>query len=146
MHTNDTASTVARLTDMGIEPYIVSSAIAGVVAQRLVRKICTSCREKYIPSSSEKNLLNIDDDVLLYRGKGCSYCNDTGYRGRTAIHEIMPIIKEIRMMIDNRESADIIREVSRKNGTISLYDNCRELVLTGVTTIDEMLKVTYTLE
>lgn len=146
MHTNDTASTVARFTNMGIEPYMVSSAIIGVVAQRLIRKICISCKEKYIPSESEKSLLNIGDDVLLYRGKGCSYCNDTGYKGRTAIHEIMPIVKELRMMIDNRESADVIREVARKNGTVSLYDNCRELVLNGITTIDEMLKVTYTLE
>lgn len=146
MHTNDTASTVARFTNMGIEPYMVSSAIIGVVAQRLIRKICISCKEKYIPSESEKSLLNIGDDVVLYRGKGCSYCNDTGYKGRTAIHEIMPIVKELRMMIDNRESADVIREVARKNGTVSLYDNCRELVLNGITTIDEMLKVTYTLE
>lgn len=146
MHTNDTASTVARLTDMGIEPYLVSSSMVGVVAQRLARKICTYCKERYIPTTSEKNILNIEEDIVLYRGKGCSYCNSTGYKGRTAIHEVMPVVKEIRMKIDKRESADTIREIARDNGTISLYENCRELVLKGITTIDEMLKVTYTLE
>lgn len=146
MHTNDTASTVTRLTDMGIEPYLVSSSVVGVIAQRLVRKICSDCKVKYQPTEAEKDILRIDKDIELYRGKGCSYCNNTGYKGRTSIHEIMPIGKELRIQIDNRESIDALRETAIKHGTSSLRENCEELVIKGVTTIEELLRVTYAVD
>lgn len=146
MHTNDTASTVTRLIDMGIQPYLVSSSVVGIIAQRLVRKICSDCKEKYVATEAEKNILRMDKDIELYRGKGCSYCNNTGYRGRTSIHEIMPIGKELRIQIDSRESIDVLRGTAMRNGTSSLRENCEELVLKGITTMEELLRVSYSLD
>lgn len=146
MHTNDTAATVSRLVDMGIEPYLVSSSVVGVIAQRLVRKICSDCKEKYISTEAEREILKLNHDIELYRGKGCIHCNNTGYKGRTSIHEIMPIGKELRMQIDSRGSIDTLRETAIRNGTRNLKDNCKELVKNGVTTIEELLRVTYTLD
>lgn len=146
MHTNDSASTVSRLVDMGIEPYLVSSSVVGVVAQRLVKKICSNCKVEYEPLSSEKDLLNKPDLDVLYKGEGCSICNNTGYRGRTAIHEVMLMTREIREMVDRRASIDAIRAASAKYGTITLRDSCSQLVWEGITTTDEMLKVTYSIE
>jgi type IV pilus assembly protein PilB len=146
MHTNDSASTVSRLVDMGIEPYLVSSSVVGVVAQRLVKKICSNCKVEYEPLSSEKDLLNKPDLDVLYKGEGCSLCNNTGYRGRTAIHEVMLMTREIREMVDRRASIDAIRAASAKYGTITLRDSCSQLVWEGITTTDEMLKVTYSIE
>lgn len=146
MHTNDTAATVARLTDMGVEPYLVSSSVVGVVAQRLVRRICNDCKQKYTPNEMEKKTVGVIEDIEIYRGRGCTNCNNTGYKGRIAIHEVMPIVKELRMKIDRRENADKLRETARRHGTSSLRDNCRELVLEGMTTIEELLRVTCSLE
>ncbi|MFT9494816.1 GspE/PulE family protein [Anaerosolibacter sp.] len=146
MHTNDTSSTVTRLLDMGIESYLVSSSVVGVIAQRLVRKICEHCKASYEANDSEKRILNINHLTKLYRGKGCTYCNQTGYKGRTAIHEIMPIGKELRIKIDNRENIETLRDVAIKNGMVSLRESCQSLVLEGITTIEEMLKVTYSIE
>ncbi|MCT4565299.1 MAG: ATPase, T2SS/T4P/T4SS family [Maledivibacter sp.] len=146
MHTNDTASTVTRLMDMGIEPYLVSSSVVGIIAQRLVRRICSYCKVEYTPSEAERNILKIDKTVQLYKGKGCSYCNHTGYRGRISIHEIMTIGKELRIQIDNKEGVDILRKTASKNGTSSLRMNCEELVKNGVTTVKELLRVTYVID
>ncbi|MCT4606633.1 MAG: GspE/PulE family protein [Marinisporobacter sp.] len=146
MHTNDTASTVTRLMDMGIEPYLVSSSVVGIIAQRLVRRICSYCKVEYTPSEAERNILKIDKAVQLYKGKGCSYCNHTGYRGRISIHEIMTIGKELRIQIDNKEGVDILRKKASKNGTSSLRMNCEELVKNGVTTVKELLRVTYVID
>lgn len=146
MHTNDTASTIARLMDMGIEPYLLASSIVGVIAQRLVRQICEECKERYSPSEAERSILNISEDVFLYKGRGCSVCKNTGYKGRTAIHEIMPVTKDIREKIYIRENSDSIRDSAYKKGTISLREGGKELVINGITTAEEFLKVTYSLE
>lgn len=146
MHTNDSASTVSRLVDMGVEPYLVSSSVVGVAAQRLVKKICTNCINQYQPSQSDMELLNLQDGDMLYKGEGCSICNNTGYKGRTAIHEIMLMTREIRELVDHRGSIDKIRSAAAKYGTISLKESCCELVRKGITTKEEMLKVTYSVE
>lgn len=146
MHTNDSASTVSRLTDMGIEPYLVSSSVVGVVAQRLVRKICSNCRIEYNPSHAEMDLLNVRDDAVLYKGEGCSVCNHTGYKGRTSIHEILLMNREIREIVDHKGTIDEIRLAAAKHGTITLQESCINLVKKGITTTDELLKVTYSLE
>lgn len=146
MHTNDAPATVSRLLDMGIQPYLISSSLVGVVAQRLVRRICNRCRISYKPDEKERKLLNIDENTLLYKGKGCSHCFNSGYKGRIAIHEIMPINSDIRELIDNSASINQLREAALKNGMITLRENCRELVLKGVTTYQELIRVTYTLE
>lgn len=142
VHTNDTASTIARMVDMGVEPYLLSSSVVGIVAQRLVKKVCQHCKETYKPSESERILLSIREDDMLYKGSGCNFCNETGYRGRTAIHEVMVIDGEVRGLIDRGGRTDEIRDLAKSKGMMTLRESCRELVLSGVTTVDEMLKMT----
>ena len=146
MHTNDSASTVSRMVDMGIEPYLVSSSVVGVVAQRLIRKICTNCRNSYHPDHAEQDLLNISSDALLYKGEGCSVCSQSGYKGRTSIHEVMLMNRELREMVDHRATIDELKTASRSYGTTTLMENCVELVKNGLTTTEELLKTTYSLE
>jgi type IV pilus assembly protein PilB len=146
MHTNDAASTVSRLLDMGVESYLVSTSLAGVVAQRLIRKICTNCRTARKATRAEMQMLKVLTEETIYYGAGCSYCNNTGYRGRTAIHEVLPVNSSIRELIERRASVDHIRSIAQKTGTLSLRDSCIKLVLDGTTTIDELVKVTYTIE
>lgn len=146
MHTNDAASTVSRLVDMGVEPYLVSSSVVGVTAQRLLRRICPECKTSYESDRAEMDVLRIREPITLYKGTGCSNCNHTGYRGRIAIHEIMQVTSQIRELIDKRASMDHIRNVANKQGTTTLRDNSVELVRKGVTTVDELLKVTYSIE
>ena len=146
LHTNDTASSIIRLLDMGIEPYLVSSALVGVIAQRLVKKICPHCKISYEPDENELEILNMKDLKILYKGEGCNYCKNTGYRGRTAIHEIMYVDKEIRKLINNNASEDDIKSAAIKNGMTPLRDNCKQLVLEGVTTIDEFIRISYSLD
>ena len=145
MHTNDTASTITRLLDMGIESYLLSSSIVGVIAQRLVRKICTGC--KIVDSVNAKNRakFNIPMSAVLYKGEGCNKCNQTGYKGRAAIHEVMLIDDEIKELIDNNARVAEIKKTSIEHGMITLKQNCIDLVLRGLTTIDEMAKVVYSL-
>ncbi|MDD2534434.1 MAG: type II secretion system ATPase GspE [Eubacteriales bacterium] len=146
VHTNDTASTITRLIDMGIEPYLVSSSIVGITAQRLVRRICSNCKTAYIPDRVEMEILKIREPITLYRGSGCSACNYTGYRSRIAIHEIMPVNAQIRELIDKKASIDHVRGIAIRQGMTTLRDNSTSLVLKGVTTTEELLKVTYSVE
>ncbi|SHJ82560.1 type II secretion system ATPase GspE [Tepidibacter formicigenes] len=144
MHTNDAPSTVTRLVDMGIEPYLISASVVGVVAQRLVRKICDKCKTSYTPSEKEIKTLKLKENDLLYKGTGCVHCYNSGYKGRTSIHEIMNINKNIRSLIDEKEGIDKLRKESIDDGMITLRENCKELVLNGVTSFDELMRVTYT--
>lgn len=146
IHTNDSASSVARLVDMGIEPYLVSSSLIGVVAQRLVRNICPRCKSAYRPTHDEMLMLKMKEPRPLYKGNGCPYCNFTGYKGRTGIHEVLVVTKEIRELINRRASTDQISQMATRQGTITLNQSCSELVLSGITTIDELIKVTYSVD
>ncbi len=146
IHTNDAPSSVARLVDMGIEPYLVSSSVVGVVAQRLVRKICPHCKVSYRPDHAEMMMLKLKEPRPLYRGEGCNYCNGTGFKGRSPIHEIMVVNREIRELIDRRATTDQLRQMAARFGTKSLRESCMELVLEGVTTVSELTKVTYSIE
>ncbi len=146
VHTNDTSSTIARLVDMGIEEYLVSSSLTGIVAQRLVKRICPSCKEEYIPTEFERNMLNVDADVVLYRGQGCNACNNTGYKGRTAIHEVLPVTEDIRSMISNRANTQEIKQEAINNGMMTLRDSAKRLVVEGVTTMEELIKMTYSID
>jgi type IV pilus assembly protein PilB len=148
LHTNDAPGAVTRLVDMGVEPFLVSSSLVGVIAQRLVRKICSSCKEEYIADEWEKRLLmynyNMDERLALHRGKGCQYCGGSGYKGRIAIFEIMSITKKHRLLIDKRATTDELREYSvREDGMTTLRQNAMKLVLDGVTSVEELLRVTY---
>lgn len=146
LHTNDAPSTIMRLQDMGIKPFLVSASVRGIVAQRLVKRICTNCKTEYQASDIEKALLGINTDLNLNRGKGCPKCYYSGYSGRIAIHEILKIDKAVREAIQSGKSADEIAAVGEKGGMKSLKDNCRELVLNGVTTIEEYSQVVYKLD
>lgn len=146
VHTNDTVSTVARLVDMGVEKYLVSSALSGVVAQRLVKKICTKCKTEHKPTKSEMKLMEIDESVVIYKGKGCNACNQTGYKGRTAIHEVLPITEDIKEMIDNGSTMQEIKRKAIENGMMTLKESSKILVLDGITSIEELVKMTYTIE
>ncbi len=146
IHTNDAASSVARLVDMGVESYLVTSSLVGVVAQRLVRNVCSHCKTAYKPSHSEMMLLKMKEPVPLYKGAGCPVCNYTGYKGRSAIHEIIVMTREIRELVNRGGSIDQINQIAARQGTINLRESCAELVLEGRTTVDEMLKVTYSTE
>lgn len=146
IHTNDAASSIIRLVDMGIEPFLVSSAVVGLIAQRLVRKICKKCKTSYRPDHAEMMLLKLQNPQPLYKGAGCPACNNTGYAGRTAIHEIIPINKDIREMVTRGSNSDQIRHIAGRFGYTSLRENCTRLVLEGVTTTEELIKVTYSIE
>lgn len=145
LHTSDAPSSVLRLEDMGVQRYLIANAIKGVIAQRLVRKICPNCGQTYEATPYEKEILNIDvnEEVILRRGKGCAYCNNTGYVGRMGIYEIMEVTKEHRDAILENKSADILKKISIKHGMRTLGQSCRSLVLEGNTTVEEMLNITY---
>jgi general secretion pathway protein E/type IV pilus assembly protein PilB len=167
LHTNDAPSAVTRMIDMGIEPFLVASTVEGVMAQRLVRTICPDCKEEFVPHVEE---LPIDFPVgavaeaymthgapiaafkpslertgkvpTLFRGKGCRSCRQTGYRGRTGIHELMVSSDSIREMVVNRVNAGVIRQEAMKNGMLTLRQDGWKKVLSGITTIDEVARVT----
>ncbi len=148
LHTNDTVSTLSRLMDMEVEKYLISSAVKGVISQRLVKRICMKCRTSYEPTVNDLKILNLEpsSSVLLYRGTGCNACNHTGYSGRAAIHEVLVIDKEIRRAISLELSNDEINEIAQKNGLVPISKVCKEMVLKGETTVDEMLKMTFSFD
>ncbi len=145
LHTNDAPGSISRLTDMNIEPFLVSSSLIGVIAQRLVRKICPNCKTEYTPDERELHLLGLSDQsgVKTYKGAGCKLCSDSGYKGRTAIFEIMEISKDLRLLIDAKEPTDILREQAVKEGMTELKESCKQLILEGKTTVEEMIRMTY---
>lgn len=143
IHTNDSIASITRLMDMGIEPFLVTASLNAVVAQRLIRKVCRDCREIHQATEREKHIfskrgLSID---TIARGKGCSQCNMTGYRGRMAIHEVLVVNEEIKDIINRNGTAGEIREVAVKNETIFLIDDGLLKVKEGMTTTEEVLRV-----
>lgn len=143
LHTNDSASTVTRLVDMGVAPYMVATSLIGIVAQRLVKKICFECRTPRMSSPEENELMGIPQSITIYDACGCPKCNNTGYTGRTAIHEVLTCTTEMSSLIANDGKTDAIAALAAKQGTKLLRDNVSELVQMGNTTIDELVRVTY---
>ena len=142
IHTNDAASTFMRLIDMGVEPYVVASSVIGIVAQRLVKTICPDCKEGYEPTQEDVLAWGEGEmPKILYRGKGCKRCNYTGYRGRTAVHEIICVNPEIRGLIMERASSQLIKQTAMKTGFTDMRFNAKQLIFEGKTTISEMRKV-----
>ena len=146
LHTNDTASSIARLIDMGIPKYMVNSAVVGVVAQRLLKRICPKCKEEYLADKNEKDNLNMSGEVKLYRGRGCANCNNTGYKGRAGIHEILLMDQDVKMLISQGGSTEEIKLKAKENGMQTLEESALELVLNGTTTIQEMIKTTFAID
>ncbi len=142
LHTNDAPGAVTRLLDMGIEGFLVSSSLIGVLAQRLVRMICPICKEPFKPPQELIDKLQfLDDHAETYKGKGCDECRHTGYRGRTGVFELMLIDSELRQLILEKVSADIIREKAVANNMQVLRDNGWEKVRQGLTTVEEVMRV-----
>ena len=146
IHTNDAVSSINRLIDMGLEPYMVSTALVGVVSQRLVRRICTNCREAIEPDEYEIQSLRLDPGQKIYKGKGCTECSDKGYKGRIAIHEIVVMTKKMKTLLERRASEEDMRQLAVTEGTQMLQESARALVLEGITTVDELNRVAYTID
>ncbi len=147
LHTNDSCGSITRLLDMGIEPFLVSSSVIAVMAQRLVRRVCQACREAYAPPMEELRQLDMSADRLeghsVYRaGPGCAECKQTGYRGRTGIHELLVIDDDVRSLIMRAADSSAIRRAAAAKGMTSLREDGAEKLLAGMTTVEEILRVT----
>ena len=145
LHTDDAPSVMTRLNDIGVEPFVIASATIGVVAQRLVRRLCEHCRRQYTPTSETLRALNISEadaaNIPFYRPVGCDACHQTGYKGRIGIYEVMKITDRLRRMIAQRASEDAIREAAQSTGMLTLGDDALAKVKAGVTTAEELLRV-----
>jgi type IV pilus assembly protein PilB len=146
LHTNDAPSAVTRLVEMGIEPFLVGSALDCVLAQRLARRLCSKCRQEYVPEPADLVSARfpwVDGAELptLFRAVGCSACSKTGYKGRLALHEVMPVTEEIERLAVERASAAVITQVAKEQGMATLRDDGMAKVLAGVTTLEEILRV-----
>src|SRR5258706_1195804 len=145
LHTNDAPGAVARLIDMGIEAYLLSSALVGVVAQRLVRTLCPNCETKYFPAEGELTDANLNDKVgrPFKKGTGCTKCHDTGFRGRQGIYEVMEVTPSIRRLIHRGAAAHEIRDLLRQEGVNHLRAEGVILALSGRTSLDQVVRVTH---
>lgn len=153
LHTNDAASAPTRLIDMEVEPFLISSSIIGVLAQRLVRQICPHCKEAY--TATRESLLRfgfpVSDElgaetggeITLFRGTGCDHCKGTGYKGRTGVHELMVMSDEIKDKVLEKSPSHILRQLAMKNGMKTLQDDAVQKILMGITSVDEVLRVIY---
>ena len=147
LHTNSTANSISRLADMGIGPYLIADSLVGIIAQRLVRRLC-DCKKPRLATVEEKTELDVDpaEDIVVYEPCGCKYCDNTGYKGRIGIYEIMTITPKIKSMISKGNSADEIKEVAITEGMSTLKASAAKCVLDGTTSVSEMVKVTYEVE
>ena len=143
LHTNDAVSSIVRLADMGIDHYLIANSLVGLVAQRLMRKVCLHCGREVAVTPQEQALLG-KDITTIKRGTGCTHCNGTGYRGRIAVHEIVTIDRNIRRMISRGAEIEEIEAYAREQqGMRSLKEKGLELVKQGVTTPEELLRIAY---
>ena len=145
LHTNSSASTLTRLMDMGIESYLLADSMVGVIAQRLVRRLCPVCKQAYEASEDEKRLLGAptDEPLTIYKPCGCERCNGIGYKGRIGVYEIMTITPAIRRVISKRGSAEEIKDVALSEGMHTLRMSASRMVMEGITSFSEMIKVSF---
>ena len=145
LHTNSSASTLTRLMDMGIESYLLADSMVGVIAQRLVRKLCKRCKERVEATREEKKLLGVpvDEPLEIFKPCGCDHCGRTGYRGRMGVYEIMTITPAIRRVISKHGTAEEIKDVAVAEGLQTLRMGASKLVIDGITSFSEMMKVSF---
>lgn len=145
LHTNSSASTITRLENMGIEPYLIADSIIGVIAQRLVRRLCPDCKRQRRATQEEKEFMgcNQAEDTLIYEPCGCPKCDHTGYKGRIGVYEIMQMTPKLKTIISRREGADAIRTQALQEGMHTLHMSAVEYVLEGITSYNEMVKVSF---
>ncbi|MEO8207278.1 MAG: ATPase, T2SS/T4P/T4SS family, partial [Chthoniobacterales bacterium] len=146
LHTNDSTGAVTRLIDMGIEPFLISASLECVLAQRLIRKICTNCRTPYEPSEAMLEQLGLSPhdigDKAFYYGKGCESCNHTGYRGRKGIYELLKITDPLRELINQRAPAIVLKQKAIELGMVTLREDGLRCIYDGESTIEEVIKYT----
>jgi len=145
LHTNSSASTITRLEDMGIESYLIADSVIGVIAQRLVRRLCPACKQPRIATEQEKEIMGVktSEEITMYKPCGCSQCDHTGYKGRIGVYEIMTVTPELKKIISNRGGAEKIKEQALKEGMNTLHMSATEYVLEGMTSYEEMLRVSF---
>lgn len=145
LHTNDAVSSISRLEDMGVEPYLIAVSLRGVISQRLVRRLCTRCAEPYRPEEYELQYLGLaaDGDYTFYKAVGCSHCNKTGYKGRIAVHEILLINNEMKDMISRSATVNEITKFAIEGGMSTLKDESVKLIKNGITSFNEAMQITY---
>lgn len=144
LHTNDAASTVVRLVDMGVAPYMVATSLIGVIAQRLIKRLCPACKQPRMSTEEENDLMGVPASIQICDPVGCVNCNNTGYKGRTAIHEIIHCTAKVSAIIAAGGGKEEIEKAARANGTKLLRDNASALVQAGETSIDELVRTTFT--
>ena len=149
LHTNDAQSSIARLIDMGVEPFLISSTVIGIMAQRLVRKICPHCVFERKMTDVEMAALKIkndtEKDIMIKEGSCCVLCRKTGYLGRDGIFEILDINNDIKMLINKKSDSSLIKSEARKKGMNTLRESAIKKLLAGLTTVDEIIRVTSTI-
>jgi type IV pilus assembly protein PilB len=147
LHTNDAPSAVTRLVDIGVQPFLVASSVMAIMAQRLVRKICPKCKQRFEPSPALLESIGLKPEIAkkanFMKGKGCSNCNKTGYRGRMGIYELMVMTSQVRELTFKGESTQALRKVARKQGMRSLFEDGMVKAIKGQTTIEEILRITH---
>jgi type IV pilus assembly protein PilB len=144
LHTNDAPSSVTRLINIGVEPYLISAAVNAILAQRLVRKVCQHCKEEYVPSEEMKEFLTLQgfSDDKVYKGKGCDRCRKTGYSGRLGIYELLVMDDGLRDLVTANPDVNQLRKLCRERGLVTLRQDGFTKVMKGLTTVDEILRVT----
>lgn len=145
LHTNSAAATISRLEDMGIESYLLADSLVGIIAQRLVRRLCPNCKKEHYATEDEKKVMNIDEngDILIYEAAGCEKCDNTGYTGRIGIYEILTVTQNIKKLISRRATADEVARAAQTEGMHTLRQSATKLVLEGTTSYKEMLRTTF---
>ena len=149
LHTNDAPEAISRLVDIGVEPYLISSSIIGVLAQRLIRTVCPDCKTSYqvdpnVMKDLGEEVATSKEPLTLYQGKGCKHCKQSGYWGRSGIYELLLVNEEIKKLISERASTQVIRDVAKKTaGLVPLRADGLRKVLKGITTLDEIDRVAY---
>lgn len=143
LHTNDAISAIMRLNDMGVDRYLIASSVAGCVAQRLLKRVCPSCAEKYVLNGEEAEILGLPEGTVTQIGRGCMTCGNTGYSGRIAIYELVKMTREIKEKIVSGASIDEISDLAKEQGMVTLKDSAREAVLNGITSYKEAIKIIF---
>ena len=141
LHTNDAPGAITRLEDMGVQDYLVADALVGVIAQRLVKRLCPACKKRGKTNAKEMEVLGINEPVSIFRPQGCQFCNNTGYKGRIAIHEIMFMNEHMKNEVTKNKNLESLREIAQKNGMVTLWSSCQSLVIKGVTSIQELISM-----
>jgi type IV pilus assembly protein PilB len=139
LHTNDAPGAITRLQDMGVNDYLVADALVGVIAQRLVKRLCPACKKKMRTGAKEMELLGIKQPISIYRPQGCQFCNGTGYKGRIAVHEMMYMNENMRAAVSTEKNLEVLRDIAKKNGMVTLWESCKGLVEKGTTSISELM-------